>query len=132
LNLSGGCSAVLFVLLQSSLAASRVNRTTFIVAHRLSTIADADLIVVLREGTLAEMGSHSELLSTGGLYAELWQKQAHQGTVDGLGSSSKPGSMASLQELDQQQQSAAGGPQQNSRGSKGAAGAVPHHHHHHH
>jgi ATP-binding cassette subfamily B protein len=45
-------------------------RTTFIVAHRLATIQHADRIVVLRDGLIAETGTHSELLRARGLYAE--------------------------------------------------------------
>lgn len=50
-------------------------RTTVIVAHRLSTVAHADRIVVLEEGRIVEDGRHAELLERGGLYAELWQTQ---------------------------------------------------------
>jgi ATP-binding cassette subfamily B protein len=46
------------------------------IAHRLSTIVDADQIVVLDNGLIAERGTHEELLDKGGLYAELWQRQA--------------------------------------------------------
>lgn len=87
--------------LQAALAAKATNRTTFIVAHRLSTIADADLIVVLKEGLVAEMGNHDELLAAGGLYAELWSKQAHQ--REAASSSSRPGSTMDLPQLEQQQ-----------------------------
>ncbi|MEE1876787.1 ABCB family ABC transporter ATP-binding protein/permease [Altererythrobacter litoralis] len=52
------------------------NRTTIAIAHRLSTIADADRILVLDQGKLAEAGRHSELLARGGLYAEMWTRQA--------------------------------------------------------
>ena len=57
-------------LAQAALAARRSNRTTFIVAHRLSTIAEADLIVVFKEGLVAERGTHNQLLAQGRLYAE--------------------------------------------------------------
>jgi ABC-type multidrug transport system fused ATPase/permease subunit len=45
-------------------------RTTFIVAHRLSTIRHADSIVVLKDGAIAESGTHDQLIRIGGLYAE--------------------------------------------------------------
>lgn len=47
-------------------------RTSVFVAHRLRTIYDSDLIIVLREGSVAEMGTHKELIDRGGLYSELW------------------------------------------------------------
>jgi len=47
-------------------------RTSVFVAHRLRTIYDADLIIVLSEGTVAEMGTHKELIDSGGLYSSLW------------------------------------------------------------
>ncbi|MCY7338395.1 MAG: ABC transporter ATP-binding protein/permease, partial [Sphingomonas bacterium] len=52
------------------------NRTTIVIAHRLSTIVGADQIVVLDQGKVAERGRHGELLAKGGLYAELWTRQA--------------------------------------------------------
>ena len=52
------------------------NRTTIVIAHRLSTIVGADQIVVLDAGQVAERGTHGELLAKGGLYAELWNRQA--------------------------------------------------------
>jgi len=51
-------------------------RTTITIAHRLSTIVDADQIVVLDEGRVAERGRHAELMALGGLYAEMWARQA--------------------------------------------------------
>jgi ABC-type transport system involved in Fe-S cluster assembly fused permease/ATPase subunit len=53
-------------------------RTTLAIAHRLSTIADADCIFVLADGQLLEQGNHAHLLRHGGLYAEMWARQAEQ------------------------------------------------------
>jgi ATP-binding cassette subfamily B protein len=50
-------------------------RTTFLVSHRVSTVKDADLIVVLRDGHIAERGTHAELLGRGGFYADLHRRQ---------------------------------------------------------
>jgi len=50
-------------------------RTSLIVSHRVSTVKDADLIVVLDDGRIAERGTHDELIARGGLYAELYEKQ---------------------------------------------------------
>jgi len=58
-----------------ALRALTAGRTTLIIAHRLSTVAHADEIVVLDQGRIAERGSHARLLERGGLYARLWQQQ---------------------------------------------------------
>ncbi|WP_436906600.1 ABC transporter ATP-binding protein [Halosimplex marinum] len=74
------------VLIQQSLRELTRERTTFVVAHRLSTVKDADRILVLDDGNLVEEGSHEELLANGdGLYASLWSVQvgdvdSHSGT----------------------------------------------------
>jgi len=51
------------------------DRTTIVIAHRLSSIVDADEIFVFEAGAIAEHGSHVQLLSKGGLYASMWQNQ---------------------------------------------------------
>jgi ATP-binding cassette subfamily B (MDR/TAP) protein 7 len=50
-------------------------RTSVFVAHRLRTIYDSDLIIVLREGSVAESGTHEQLVDRAGLYSELWSAQ---------------------------------------------------------
>ncbi len=57
-------------------------RTTIVIAHRLSTVVAADNIVVLDDGRIAEQGTHGELLRKGGLYAEMWARQARERDVD--------------------------------------------------
>lgn len=55
------------------------NRTSIVIAHRLSTVIDADRIVVLRDGQVVEQGSHQQLLAQQGVYADLWRTQLRQG-----------------------------------------------------
>ena len=55
------------------------NRTTLVIAHRLSTVADAQQILVLDHGRIVERGTHQTLLAANGLYAQMWERQqAHQ------------------------------------------------------
>jgi ATP-binding cassette subfamily B protein len=61
--------------IQQTLRKARQGRTTLVVAHRLSTIADADLIVVLKKGRIVERGNHVQLLAADGEYASLWRRQ---------------------------------------------------------
>jgi ATP-binding cassette subfamily B protein len=60
---------------QEELLGLAKNRTTLIIAHRLSTIVHADQILVMDHGQIVERGTHSELLSANGRYAEMWQMQ---------------------------------------------------------
>jgi ATP-binding cassette subfamily B protein len=63
-------------LIQEALERLMKGRTTFVVAHRLSTIRNADRIVAMRAGRIEEVGSHEELLRTGGLYSQLHARQS--------------------------------------------------------
>ena len=63
-------------LIQKSLDSLSANRTTFAIAHRLSTVKGADEILVMEDGEVTERGDHETLLSAGGLYADLWSVQA--------------------------------------------------------
>jgi subfamily B ATP-binding cassette protein MsbA len=61
--------------IQAALGELLRNRTTFVIAHRLSTVEQADRILVLNAGTIAESGTHAQLLAHGGLYAQLHRLQ---------------------------------------------------------
>ena len=66
------------IKIQDAFAKLMRGRTSFIVAHRLSTIQDADVILVMKDGNIIEHGKHDELLSAGGFYAKLYNSQFEQ------------------------------------------------------
>ncbi|HWA17831.1 MAG TPA: ABC transporter ATP-binding protein/permease [Devosia sp.] len=61
--------------IQAALEIVSANRTTLVIAHRLSTVINADEIIVLRDGLIAERGTHQMLLLRDGLYAQMWNRQ---------------------------------------------------------
>src|SRR5215207_5371453 len=62
-------------LIQAALDALMEGRTTFVIAHRLSTVRRADIILVMDQGRIVEQGTHEELLARGGLYKEIHDLQ---------------------------------------------------------
>jgi ABC-type transport system involved in Fe-S cluster assembly fused permease/ATPase subunit len=73
--------------IQDALTSLRQDRTTIIVAHRLSTIMDADQICVMRDGEVAEVGTHSDLLAQEGLYSDMWTRQQEAAAIDSVSGS---------------------------------------------
>ena len=61
--------------IQNAFATMMQGRTSFIVAHRLSTIREADVILVMKDGHIVEQGDHDQLLAAGGFYAKLYNSQ---------------------------------------------------------
>ena len=66
------------VLIQHALNKLLKGRTSFVIAHRLSTVRNADLVLVVNDGRIVERGTHRELLAQGGLYADLYARQFYQ------------------------------------------------------
>ena len=63
-------------VVQEALDRAMRGRTTLVIAHRLSTVVNADEVIVLQEGTVVERGTHKELVGSSGLYSELVSAQA--------------------------------------------------------
>jgi ABC-type transport system involved in cytochrome bd biosynthesis fused ATPase/permease subunit len=81
------------------------DRTTFVIAHRLSTVHRADVILVMDDGRIIEKGTHSELLARGGLYREIYELQlsdqeSFRETMESLGLPSEVSSLAREGELE--------------------------------
>ena len=69
--------------IQETLSKVTARRTSIVIAHRLSTVVDADQIVVLDQGRVAERGTHSQLLRENGLYADMWARQQSEAEAEG-------------------------------------------------
>jgi ATP-binding cassette subfamily B protein len=68
--------------IQDELAAIAADRTTLIIAHRLSTVVDADEILVMEQGRIVERGHHRDLLARDGIYARMWALQQSEAEQD--------------------------------------------------
>jgi ABC-type multidrug transport system fused ATPase/permease subunit len=70
------------MLVQDALFNLMKNRTSFVIAHRLSTVRRADAIVVIERGRVVDMGTHEELMGGGGTYARLYEMQLQDEPAD--------------------------------------------------
>jgi ATP-binding cassette subfamily B multidrug efflux pump len=91
--------------IQRALVNLMKGRTTFVIAHRLSTVHRADLILVMDEGRIVEKGTHTQLLSQGGLYREIYELQlsdqeSFRETMESLGLPAEVASLAKAGELE--------------------------------
>ena len=82
--------------IQSAIKQVSADRTTLVIAHRLSTVVDADEIIVLDHGRIVERGRHEALLRANGTYADMWQRQQEQAEA-----------LQRLQRLDKDEETAA-------------------------
>lgn len=78
------------VLIQRAMDSLMEGRTSFVIAHRLSTVKNADLILVMRDGNIVEQGRHDELLAAGGFYEEIYASQFGAPAVTGPGEAPQP------------------------------------------
>ena len=62
-------------LIRAAMSGLSAGRTTFVIAHRFSTVQHADQILVLKEGSIVERGTHNELIERGGFYGEIFERQ---------------------------------------------------------
>jgi ABC-type multidrug transport system fused ATPase/permease subunit len=69
-------------LIQQALDAVLEGRTALVIAHRLSTVRNADKIIALEEGRIIEIGDHHELMDRGGLYSQLYRRQLELSAVE--------------------------------------------------
>lgn len=65
-------------LIQETMGQIFANRTRLVVAHRLSTVVDADMILVIKDGSIAEQGTHEELLAMHGAYYNMWNREKEE------------------------------------------------------
>ncbi|MBQ7978467.1 MAG: ABC transporter ATP-binding protein [Candidatus Methanomethylophilaceae archaeon] len=70
------------IIIQDAMDRLAHNRTSFVIAHRLSTIKNSDLILVMRNGSIIEQGTHEELLAKGGFYQDLYDSQFEETEMD--------------------------------------------------
>ncbi|MCR5282307.1 MAG: ATP-binding cassette domain-containing protein, partial [Lachnospiraceae bacterium] len=68
------------VLIQQAISELVRNKTVIVIAHRLQSVSNADQIIVLRDGSVAEKGDHDSLIQHNGIYAKLWDEQSHAGS----------------------------------------------------